>query len=398
VRCSRNNRECVFAGTKPPTAAGQGLAAKNDTDADSGSGSDQYSPTSDPDSPTSLASPLSANAVALATLVADYNIDALNPWIKKNGTSVDYLLHHFTSNSAVIMGQAFSAQFWAMACRYTFLVPTILSVSACHLRHNTSNPAPHRIAELGQESMAISSLKSALAMPLQSKERANALLYTAVILNAINFASVENPRNPAASWVFSNSADRLGWLDLQLRFKRLEEATAQFRDYDEPCKAISPQPASPVRESNSPGEEDADLVDVPESWRMLLGEKTDPDHHCLREPVKLLAKLRVLEPDCAGSFAYLGLISKLDQRFRDLLYVRESRAMWVFGYWLGLIGRFSIWWTVRRVERDWAAVRRFLRDQELDRRPGDEGRMWMALNSDLGNASQWPSPHPDTLM
>jgi hypothetical protein len=247
--------------------------------------------------------------------------------------------------------------------------------------------------------MAISSLRSALALPLQNKDRANALLYTAVMLNAINFASVENPKNPAASWVFSSSADRLGWLDLQLRFKKLEEATSQFRESDlrDPCLAINREADGP-KDANSPVEEDADLEDIPESWRMLLGHKTDPKYRLFREPVKMLSKLRLLEPDCKASFVYFGIVGKLDQGFRDLLFDKEPRALWIFGYWLGLIGRFNIWWCSRRVERDWAAVRRFLENQQLEKLPGDEGKMWRALNVDLGNASEWPSPEPRGLV
>jgi hypothetical protein len=399
LRCSRNNRDCVFAGARPNSGLSEGPALKPDPDAaDSGSGSDQNSPPSDADSPSSsLASPVSPNSVMWASILADYNLDRLNPWIRRNGTSVNHLLHHFTQNSPAIMGQEFGAQFWAMACRFTFLIPTVLSVSACHLRHHAANPGPHRIAELGQESMAISSLKAALAVPLESKDRANALLYTAVMLNAINFASVENPRNPAASWVFSSSADRLGWLDLQLRFKRLEEATAQFREPDEEsCQAIKPQPPSPPP-PDSPPDEGADLADVPASWRLLLGGESDPGYRFLREPIRQLARLRVLEPTCMGSFVYFGFVSRLEDGFRDLLYDRDVRALWIFGYWLGLIGRFSIWWSMRRVERDWAAVRRFLREKGLEKKGGRDGKMWRALMVDLGKTSVWPSPEPEEL-
>ncbi len=166
-------------------------------------------------------------AASLATLVADSNL--LSPWVKQHGTSAHQLLHHFSNNSAVIMGAPMNPLFWDLACSHSFLVSTMLAVSACHLRHYTANPGPHRIAELGQESAAIAALKPALEIPLVQKDRADALLVAAVMLNAVNFAFVES-RSPSTSWVFSDSDDRLGWLDLQLGFKKLEEATIQFRE------------------------------------------------------------------------------------------------------------------------------------------------------------------------
>jgi len=59
---------------------------------------------------------------------------------------------------------------------------------------------------------AIHALRSALALPL-TKERADAILCAAIMLNGINFASV-NSEAPSASWVFSDSPNRLDWLDL----------------------------------------------------------------------------------------------------------------------------------------------------------------------------------------
>ncbi len=112
-----------------------------------------------------------------------------------------------------------------------------------------------------------------------------------------------------------------------------------------------------------------------------------------RKPVQALAELRLLEPDCHGSFAYMGLVGKLDDGFRDLLLERDPRALWIFGYWLGLLGRLKIWWCDRRVERDRAAVLCFLQDNlGLARRLGGEGRMWRALIADLDSASEWPLP------
>jgi hypothetical protein len=260
----------------------------------------------------------------------------------------------------------------------------MLAVSACHLKYFTANPAAHRIAELGQESAAIAALKSALGMPLH-KERADAVVNAAVMLNAVSFAFVDS-RSVSSSWVFSDSSDRLGWLDLQLRFKRLEMATAQFRE------------SAFVKPFDSPTADDQDMTDdeslegIHPAWQMLLGGKDGPNYDLYIEPVRLLAELRGLEPTCINSFTYFGMVGKLQDGFRDLLFEKDPRALWIFGYWLGLLGRIDIWWCSRRVERDWAAVLSFLQTKGFAQRVGDEGKMWRELIFDLSVASQWPPP------
>jgi hypothetical protein len=332
-------------------------------------------------------------AAALATIVAESNSQALSPWIKEHGTSVHNLLHHFSNNSATIIGQPLDAQFWDLACRNNFLISTMLAVSACHLRHHTPNPAPHYIAELGQESVAISVLKSAIALPLH-KEHADALLFTAVMLNAVTFAFVES-LVPSTSWVFSNSPDRLGWLDLQLQFKRLEEVTSQFRD-----SSLIP-PILNEADSQAPHSGHTDDVafdQLPAAWKMLIAGKDTHNYRVCRKPLLALAKLKFLEPNCHNSFAYFGLIKELEGGFRNLLFEKDPPALWIFGYWLGLLGRLDIWWCSRRVERDWAAVLSFLREKELTQCPGDEGGMWQSLISELSLASEWPPQHTENVV
>jgi len=325
----------------------------------------------------------------LAGLLAGSSAGTLSPWIRERGTPTDNLLHHFSSSSAAIMGQPFDPQLWELAGRYQFLVPTMLAVSASHLRHHTADPAPHHIVELGLVAASISTLKSALALPLD-KERADALLCTAVILNAVTFADVTD-RSPAASWVFSRSPDRLCWLDMLLRFKKLEQATFQFRASSvlQPILDAANAPAAQDREAGLDG--------LPEAWRWLIGDPAGPRFDLFCQPVRILSELSgQTKITCFTALAYFGLVNKFTEGFRDLLFEREPRAMWVFGYWLGMLGRLNIWWCARRVERDRAAVRIFLTDLAVGRRPGKEGRMWRVLMEDLASASEWPPPSPQS--
>jgi len=314
---------------------------------------------------------------------------ALSPWIREHGTSVNHLLHHFGNNSAFIMGVTMDAEFWDLACRYKFLVSTTLAVSASHLRHHTVDPAPHRIAELAQESAAIGALRPALDQPLH-KERATALLTAAVMLNAVSFALVESLA-VSTSWVFNGTdqpLDGLGWLDLQLQFKKLEDATARFRD-----TPFLQQPAPPGNATlNHGGDNEADPNIVPAAWKMLIGEVGSRTWRLYREPINALASLRLVGPDCLGSLAYIGFPRSLNDGFRGLLEDRDPAAMWIVGYWLGLLGRVRMWWSERRTQRDKAAILCFLCREGLDNRPGLEGQMWRDLIADLETSSLWPLP------
>jgi len=300
----------------------------------------------------------------------------------EHSTSVGHLLHHFSNNSAIIMGRPFEPKLWDLACRHTFLLSTVLAASACHLRHHSANQGPHHIAELRQVLFAIRALKSTLALPL-TKQRADAVLCAAVMLNGINFASVKS-QTASASWVFSDSPDRLDWLDWQLRFRKLEEATSQFLESSLLWPVINAAGHGPITAHSN----DINLDQVPTTWRMLIGD----DYNSYYRPVRMLAELRICAPLRSNALKYFGFVNKLSNGFRDLLFQRDQRAMWVFGYWLGLIGRLNIWWCSRRVEQDWTAVVLFLQGEGLQQHPGDEGRMWQELIADLSTASEWPLP------
>jgi hypothetical protein len=374
LRCSRHERACVYEAV----TSSSGLSGNTTTPGTAREARHGSAPS------LTIVQPSPAS---LAVMLAESDVEPRSPWMKERSTSTGNLLHHFSNNSATIMGQPFDPQLWDLACRYKFLVSTMLAVSASHLRHYTADPSPHQIAELGQVSTSLSTLKTALSMPLH-KERADALLCTAIMLNAVTFADVADP-TPETSWVFSTSPDRMCWLDTLLRFKKLEQATFQYRPESVLQRLLDA--------ANTPSVEEIDLEGVPEAWRWLIGDRDAQNFHLFCRPVQVLSKLsRYEKPDCATALAYIGVVNKFKEGFRDLLFDREPRALWIFGYWLGMLGRLKIWWCANRVTRDWAAVLSFLQQSKMDRKPGKEGQMWQILMSDLSKASEWPAPSPSS--
>ncbi len=118
-------------------------------------------------------------------------------------------------------------------------------------------------------------------------------------------------------------------------------------------------------------------------------EEGDADESCLREPVRILAELRLLSPQQANIMLYVQFIGKIDNNFLRLLSNRDKRALWALGYWLGLIGCLGMWWCDRRVLRDWTAIRDFLLQQDiLEGEADDEKEMWQQLMEDYADVRE----------
>lgn len=117
-----------------------------------------------------------------------------------------------------------------------------------------------------------------------------------------------------------------------------------------------------------------------------------------REPLRVLALLKDLEPVEANIYMYLQFVGKLGPEVRALLYEQDDQAMWLFGYWFGLMCRFEhIWWCGRRVRRDFTAILIWLQSRRLSERSGTEGLLWMERILDLEDSPSWPPKRPTPL-
>lgn len=68
----------------------------------------------------------------------------------------------------------------------------------------------------------------------------------------------------------------------------------------------------------------------------------------------------------------------MHSEFRALLCDRDERALWLLGYWLGLMSRFEgLWCCDKRVRRDYKAMRMWLEQAKVTIRPGVEGEHWI---------------------
>jgi hypothetical protein len=291
--------------------------------------------------------------------------------------------------------------------QYPYVRHALLAISAAHLRHHTKDTRSHSIAEHFQQSVSLRSFRTELTIPLteDNHDRIDGLVLGGMFINMFTMLippdEDECPMNksladPFKSWVFSTSQDRLGWLTLVLGQRSLMMEARPWRDYSA-CYDLS----------TASGGIYTDGVDgtspIPLSWLIAFGLDEDipghvpasgrhsiSDKETFREPLSLLAEMSKLKPSRSRLFHYMIFMSRLQPGFLQLLYVRDEKAMWMVGYWLGLLCRAAdMWWLSRRVQRDHAAVIKWLELLHLSERPGLEGMIWRQLMDDLRGASKW---------
>jgi Fungal specific transcription factor domain len=281
------------------------------------------------------------------------------------------------------------------------ITSTILALTASHLRHLSPGNVQHRIAEHFQQYISLKELQVAINKPRSDlgQPGADALLLCAMLLNMHAFALPSDPDNseeldPGSSWVFSPREDRLGWLALQAGMRPLLLSMApyleQSRDF------LGQIFFRDLKESWTYMKIGYGLEDVPELWIRVFelesgnvscdSETTRPGE-VFRSPVLILAHLRKLEPAAVNVFKILQFLSKIQHEFRSFLYDRDERALWLFGYWLGLLCRYKgLWWCESRARRDYKAIRLWLESLHLTRRPGLEGQVWRVMMDEFDMA------------
>lgn len=310
-----------------------------------------------------------------------------------DGTPRNVLMNHFhyVFLELQIIGARELSPILALGLCRPFLMDSIFALSASHLRFKSASNASHRVAEHFQQALAIKNFQGALASPLD-QQTADALLLTAMFLNLLSFSAVED-EDIGNSWVYSSHPDRLGWLSLSLGMKPLIYATETFRENT----ILNWMFDSSDDEAKSfhGSWELMHLHDVPPHWLDLVGLTRDsqPDAKFFH-PIRILSETNKLEPSPKNFFLYVNMIGSLDVDFRSDLERRHETAMWLMGYWLGLLLRYDFWWLRKRVRRDFRAVCRKLMENGVKDRPGAEGAMWRKLMDDLEKAPYWKSlPH-----
>ncbi|KAE8440522.1 hypothetical protein EG329_007268 [Mollisiaceae sp. DMI_Dod_QoI] len=307
---------------------------------------------------------VTTSGLSAVTLIAD-------PYPSpKNGTPGIQLLHHFYTNWDDIFHIPGRDELASLSQSNSLIRNTIFAITACHLRHMSPGILEHRIAEHFHQSLAIRDFQKALETPgrLLGQQGVDAMLLAALLLNMIAFtlphqenSAEKDPRSsgsPASLNLIVGVFGEDGW--------------------------------TAARTSRRPHSLDI----VPETWIRAFQLKNDSSscdsnvdadpNDVLRPAAIALAYLRGIDPSQSKIFLNLMFLTKIHGDFRSFLYNKDERAVWIFGYWLGLMCRYEgTWWCEQRVRRDYRAVRMWLDELQLGERAGDDGLYWKAMMREL---------------
>ncbi|OAA63152.1 C6 transcription factor [Cordyceps fumosorosea ARSEF 2679] len=382
TRCLRCNAECQYSASGRSKPARKPAPSKRGDAIGATTALTPYTP------PFAFAQP---SAIALANTYLQSKSPA-------RGVSRVSLLHHInqhfhapSTGLETACGQM--AFIVGLGASRPYLLDVTLAVAACHLRHmyQTNNDddaavSACRVAEHYQQSLAIRSFNRALGEPLD-QEASDSVLISSMMFNLLSFA-LDDDDDPARSWVFTAAPDRLAWFSLSMGLAPLLERTKRFHDRSILRHIFD---ASDDERKTYHGDGAKSLSRVPPHWLRLCGldyASADPDH-IFYEPVRVLAELVSTPVSHESFFLYMAFFGKVGVAFRSLLEHDSEPAMWLLGYWLGLLCRFDqVWWLSGRARRDYRAICIWLDKRKVRRRPEAEGLMWRQLMVDLEGATQ----------
>jgi hypothetical protein len=263
----------------------------------------------------------------------------------------------------------------------------VLAISACHLRSTSSEIVQHRIAEYSYLSLAITQYQKVLVVPglTLSQTEVEVLLVSAILLNVLAFSQLDasdGSSHSPTSWLHNSKDGLQGWLAMQAGLKPLLiSATSQLNETRSTLgRTIF---GSDGRNWPTPNFY-LDLSDLSDAWIEVFNLM---DPWCLDafgQPIAILRELRLVEPRSANLYRNLLFVWKMSVQFRSLLCKRDERAVWLFGYWFGLLCRYQgAWWCEKCSRENHSAICIFLDQLHLAKQPGLEGDMWGKMMSEL---------------
>lgn len=304
---------------------------------------------------------------------------------RKDTVSVD-VVRHFQRNWDEIFHMPGIYRIISLSENKPLVYNAILTLSACHLRHTSSGITRHRIAEHLYQSLALEQYQKVFNMPREALGHSGieALLFSAMLLNILTFPLVESGANhdQSASWVFGPCDDLKGWLALQGGIKPLV-MSASTQVYE--IRRSIGETMFGCDENNWPTPNfDLDLSTLPYAWIKAFNLENSESVDDFGQPIAILRQLQYIEPLRSHVFRNLLFVWKMPLRFRTLLYSKDERALWLFGYWLGLLCRYKeAWWCEKRVQRDHQAICVFLNQLCLPDRAGSEGKIWRQMMNEI---------------
>jgi hypothetical protein len=328
---------------------------------------------------------------------------------ESRGTTTRHLMHHFLSNTRVILHVNELDRVVDMSKSHPLIRTVILALAASHLRAvspgagtATGQQHYHRIAEHFHQQVALEMYRTALVRPRHqvSADSVSALIMAASILNTLAISSMEHEGHDCP-WVLIRSREerkkRNAWDSTQLDVLVLLVSFPEHLPHALPFISDLFFRGNADREEFriACGEQNFVPQDWAEAFDLVAREDcvvhlADNRHSPYASLAMALAHLRELPRGDRGViYQTFQSLFKMSPGFKDLLCDRDERALWLLAYWLGMMRRLEahLWWCRRRVEADYQAIVAWLGATQLSGRGEMGGPLWTGMMRQLREAT-----------
>jgi hypothetical protein len=321
------------------------------------------------------------------SLLSSLIVDPFASPYRPCSTSGHDVFRHFQRSWKDIIQMPGSEHIISLCLTNSTVYNAVLAISARHLRSKSSEIVQHRISEYSYLSLAIRQYQRVLILPRSTLSQAEMeiLLVSAVLLNLLAFSQLDASKESSrsiTSWLYNSADDLQGWLAMQAGLKPLLLSAGSCANETRSTlgRIIF---GSDSRKWPTP-KFDLDLFELPNTWIEVFNLM---DPWCLDvfgEPIAILRELRLVEPRSMNFCKNLLFLWKMSVQFRGLLCKRDKRAIWLFGYWFGLLCRYQgAWWCEKCSRENHFAICIFLDQCHVPGQLGLDDDMWVQIMSEL---------------
>ena len=221
-----------------------------------------------------------------------------------------------------------------------------------------SSPVPPRTPfELHHWTQASVIFREKLSAPIHPDDR-DPLWATAALLGVMSFSSID-VSTPEDAWPFTSNAQDLEWLSLSDGKQAVWNVTDPLR----PDSAFAP-----IREeymhlyAGVTIDKHFGIEGLPLDFVRLcnMNELSSTKNNSYFAAVHHLAPLLKADCDPINATKYMAFLCRLTPEFRDLLRMKDPKALLIFGYWYGQMRKYP-WFVARRARLEGLSICMYLR-------------------------------------
>jgi hypothetical protein len=204
-----------------------------------------------------------------------------------------------------------------------------------------------------------------LTKPICPSQR-DAIWATGVIIGAASFWYTHSTTDVSQVWPLKpTEPDDLSWL-------RLGEGKKALWRISEPKRPDS-MFYNILKFKDNYGHAEPDWVRRPEAMAFLpphikrifdVSETSTIENNVYLMPLLIISRLKNMRLSHANVISFLYVIAFVSQRFIALLEAKDTRAVFVIGWWFKLMSDGDLWWMVSRAVIEGCAIRIWLERED----------------------------------